>query len=121
MSVNVERLRAVLEHITAHPEEWNQETWAQRTPCGTAFCLAGHTVVMAGLKVDWDDAEDGVSSTVKNGSFIDEVATELLGLDSGASMFGHQLFAPYNTLADLWRIAGELTGGEIAAPPEVTS
>src|SRR6478609_6380573 len=56
---NLPLLRKVLEHIDAHPEEWHQSVWAMETSaseCGTAFCVAGHTVVMAGGELLWDEA-----------------------------------------------------------------
>lgn len=43
--------RQVLEHIEAHPEEWDQGSWGRRigtsNACGTAYCFAGHAVRMA--------------------------------------------------------------------------
>jgi len=41
--INAPRLRKVLEHVTEHPEEYDQEYW-----CGTTCCVAGHTTSMAG-------------------------------------------------------------------------
>ena len=42
---NIERLEAVLEHITLHPEDHNQEWWT----CGTAACFAGWTTRLFAL------------------------------------------------------------------------
>lgn len=44
--LNVALLSKVMDHIEAHPEEHNQDEWAVSTPCGTAFCFAGHAVNM---------------------------------------------------------------------------
>ena len=41
--MNIERFRAVLNHIKLHPEEWDQESY-----CGSACCFAGHTVAKFG-------------------------------------------------------------------------
>lgn len=35
-------LDQIIAHIEAHPEDWLQDDWAQRSPCGTTFCIAGH-------------------------------------------------------------------------------
>lgn len=127
MTVNVELLRKVLEHITAHPEEWRQEEWATATKCGTAFCLAGHVALTVGHEINFDGGQTiwdqpGVRSTdsVAGGRRIADVAADALGIDAFAAAKGRGgLFYPHNTLADLWRIAGELTDGEIVAPPDL--
>lgn len=46
MTVNADRLHAVLDHIKAHPEQHLQETWGRRTECGTVACFAGWTVLL---------------------------------------------------------------------------
>src|SRR6478609_3488156 len=83
---NLPLLRKVLEHIDAHPEEWRQDSWATRTSasaCGTAFCFAGHAVVLAGGELLWDK-ETGVAFevTMPDGSTsrIAAAAREALGL-----------------------------------------
>lgn len=54
---NLPLLRKVLDHIDAHPEEWDQSNYVlteaeqikQQTGqpgCGTAYCIAGHAVAM---------------------------------------------------------------------------
>ena len=42
--MNVKLLEQVRDHIVANPEEYNQGHW-----CGTQHCIAGHTVVLAGV------------------------------------------------------------------------
>lgn len=42
---NVELLETVLTDVIAHPEHHHQESWGKRTPCGTAYCLAGLAIV----------------------------------------------------------------------------
>jgi hypothetical protein len=42
--VNRERFAAVLAHIEANPEQWDQSEW-----CGSSCCFAGHTAAMFGL------------------------------------------------------------------------
>lgn len=116
-TVNVELLRKVLEHITAHPDEHDQEVWARRTACGTAMCLAGHAVVMTGHRIDWSLLDiGGLATFTTTGEIIEAVAERELGLDLGQSV---ELFSAANTLARLWMLAAELTDGEITPPPEL--
>lgn len=126
-AVNVDLLRKVLTYITEHPEEWEQANWAVRTDCGTACCVAGHAVAMSGYKFRWSSSWSTVPSVAfsvfdADGrvGYIADVAAELLGLDwrdidqyeNGVYL----LFDVHNTLDDLWRIAGELTDGQIQRP-----
>jgi len=70
---------AVLAHIAAHPEQWDQRVWLQTTECGTVGCFAGWTVVLGG-----GDRED-----------VRESARALLELDArqASSVFsGQQTF-----------------------------
>lgn len=39
---DAKRLRDTLAYIKAHPNEWEQDCWANT--CGTSFCFAGHVV-----------------------------------------------------------------------------
>lgn len=119
--INEDLLRRVLEHITAHPEEHDQARWAVRTDCGTAYCVAGHIVVMSGWQVDWSDGmairTDEMTHTcgvVGTDKTIASVAAELLGVERGECDDG--LFYGGNELDDLWRIAAELTDGRVSRP-----
>jgi hypothetical protein len=75
MPVNAPLLWKVYDHIKAHPEEWDQQSWGLHIPvdlqpellpvsqvmlfktlgasCGTTFCFAGHTAQMTGHRLDW--------------------------------------------------------------------
>ena len=115
MTANIQLLRKVLEHVTDHPEEWNQGVWAVRNDCGTAACIAGHTVLMTGHQVEWVSMSGATEKAiaVSQGPTINRVAAHELGLT------GYQadvLFNASNTLADLWWLAGQITDGEIATP-----
>lgn len=123
--VNVPLLRKALEHIDAHPEEHDQGVWARRTPCGTAYCLAGHVAVLAGYEIDWSPAADCgyfeaqvecVTALDSWGSPLDIawVAQDALGVTCHQSRV---LFATENSRADLWAIAEKLTNGEIRRLP----
>lgn len=51
--VNVEAehlIRAAMDSIRKHPEQWDQTTWASKTDCGTAFCLGGWMAIHDGWK-----------------------------------------------------------------------
>ncbi|MDE2000043.1 MAG: hypothetical protein KGI52_14085, partial [Burkholderiales bacterium] len=49
---NIERIRAILEHLEAHRETWYQARWH----CGTTHCFAGHAQIAAGKAPDDDTA-----------------------------------------------------------------
>jgi hypothetical protein len=113
--VDVPLLIKVLDHITAHPEEWDQETWAIKTSCGTACCVAGHAVVMAGHTLQFGSYYPGTSSAmrVSDGRSIENVARQELGLSVDQADL---LFNSSNTLYNLWWIACDLTDGAIQVP-----
>lgn len=133
-TINVPLLRKVLEHITAHPEEWDQEVWAKKTTensCGTACCVAGWTAVFSGHSLVWDEGEalavrrpddwNGLTGFSPTGITADLVhisylAREELGLDDGAAC---ALFAGGNSLSRLWALAHHFTNGEIEIPEEM--
>lgn len=122
-AVNAELLGKVLDHLTAHPEEWNQTSWVRSYPaCGTTACLAGTTVQMAGHDIDWSHGfereRDGsvTASVTTDGRSIDQLAQELLGLDDSAALY---LFHYYlSDIGELWRRAALVTDGRVAVPPE---
>lgn len=115
--VNAPLMQKVLDHITAHPEEWNQDTWGTKDACGTSHCFAGHAVSITGHKFVWDMLEggDNVAAMVDVG-LISDVAREELGLNLFQSL---SLFYYDNTLADLYYLANAFTGGAITIPEEL--
>lgn len=112
--INVPLLRKTLEHITAHPTEWNQEYWGRTfnnerdEVCGTAYCLAGHAVVMTGHTLTFSNG--GYSHFTDQGEEIGEVAERELGLTYDEA---YELFHDQNSLFDLWELAEQFTDGEI--------
>lgn len=117
--VNVPLLRKVLEHITEHPEEWDQTVWARPTACGTAYCVAGWAVTMAGLTVDMERLNNaGYRGTLTDGRPVWDAAAALLGVPKVDFLDDAEgdIFDPCNDLHDIWRIASELTHGEIEIP-----
>lgn len=77
MPYNIPLMRRVYEHITRHPDTFNQSSWTS--------CLAGHAI-----RFDWrygllrnDGPADGVQAIdFRTGAihWTDELAAELLGL-----------------------------------------
>jgi hypothetical protein len=118
MTINVPLLRKILEHITAHPAEWNQQNWGLQTDCGTAFCVAGHAVAMTGHTLVWRGqmlvgVDDG-----RTAADIRRTAREELGLTGEQAGV---LFESDNTLRELWEYASDFTDGEIQVPAEVAA
>lgn len=114
MRVNVERLRAELEFITANPKQWDQAVWAEKSDCGTCCCIAGWAVLHEGIELSF---RRGYSGLTADGRLIDEVAMEILGLDDDDADW---LFSGGNTLYDLWSKASDLTNGAIQIPASLT-
>jgi len=40
--------RAILDHVTGNPANFDMNTWGDLTECGTVACLAGHTLILSG-------------------------------------------------------------------------
>lgn len=107
---NLPLLRKVLDHIDAHPEEWNQAAWMTETTCGTACCIAGHAIVFDGthtLTVANDDVlVDGVSMVRgEDGRWHDAAAivgAKVLGLTEDEA---GDLFHGWNGRADVQHFA----------------
>jgi hypothetical protein len=112
-TVNIPLLRKVMDHITAHPEEHDQESWAIRRDCGTTMCVAGWTVHFAGHVIDWSE-DDSESCTVDgNRALISDTAQADLGIGAGAV---EDLFFQSVTLDDVWQTVERITDGEITRP-----
>lgn len=109
---NNDLLQRTLAHIEAHPEEWDQEKWAQRTDCGTAYCFAGTAVHLADPQLTPYFEGFDVTGFMQqpNGTklHIPGLARKLLGL---AEDEGHVLFDQENELGDLRRMVGNLIAG----------
>lgn len=58
-----EVLGRALDVIIRDPDGWEQDVYGHRTPCGTAFCLAGHVdVTVLGYRPLWSERHDGSAS-----------------------------------------------------------
>ncbi len=120
--VNAQLLLDVLVQITEHPETHDQAEWLMLTSCGTAGCVAGWTVVMAGHPIAWY-SQDGrrtyakyvgehLDEAIVAGESIPAVAERELRLDP---LQAERLFAYRNTLPELWNLASEFTCRAIPA------
>lgn len=129
--INVPLLQKALDHIEQHPEEWRQGVWGMATSlnsCGTVACLAGHISLLDGWTPVYD--EDGSTTApdrfghewfgVKRDGQIANVSYAAeMALDAAASIGNRYLFAGDNSREDLWRIANELTGGQLTLPMDL--
>ena len=110
---NAELAYRVLDHIDAHPEQWDQRTW----DCGTVACFAGWAVRLSGARA----AGPAYDSKVVEGP------ADLIGLDvsdAAVRVLRHEcwtpdsdifsprgdLFASDNTREDLGRLVAEYFG-----------
>lgn len=88
--MNVELLKQVATKLRRmrHKKHFNMHEWAQQTSCGTAACIAGHTLMLQGAKpvkfVPTWGSRGALTSLflTKNGKevFASEAATTALGL-----------------------------------------
>lgn len=146
MTINVELLRKTLEDITAHPEEWNQLSWAvlllpgedglplsalesldrwkggeaqnftEGTACGTACCLAGNVATKQLGGKLVFEPSKQQADHVKLNGRTQEIREVAREALGLSEDQADTLFSPFNTLRDLWRWAGEFTDGEIEIP-----
>lgn len=131
MTINISLMRKVLEHITAHPEQVNQETWGTRQEgtgrgCGTTHCFAGWTVVLSHHRPLWMESESDdhglfhMDYVRLRDSYevraVGAVAAAELGL---TEMEADVMFNECETITSLWEMAEHFTDGKIAVPTEL--
>lgn len=92
----------VLDHIDAHPEQWDQDTYYAPSSCGTTACFAGWSVLLSEIPIDRNgdvllaDLEPEVAEAVgalshrdymgpeyRHLAEVPEVAQVLLGINRG--------------------------------------
>jgi hypothetical protein len=108
---NVPLLRKTLEHIEAHPQEWDQVRWR----CESGMCFAGTAADLDGaqwlygagpmLRRREDDPAD--DRYAPDRLHVRTRAQHILGISEDQA---DDLFEATNTLDDLRRIVGELCG-----------
>jgi hypothetical protein len=78
-----------------HEEHFDQSIWGSKTACGTAACIAGHAVLMAGwrLRSSEDDPTYLDLCVKKNGTTdsVEDAAARLLGVS--AEDYAYDLFS----------------------------
>jgi len=122
---NAELAYAVLDHIDAHPEQWDQERWwrsadmAPGTACGTAGCFAGWAVALSGGQIargeHTADARVASGLAAWAGAYVPVAAAALLGLSmedphSEDEAENLELFDQDNTREDFGRLVAEIFG-----------
>jgi hypothetical protein len=85
-TLNVELLRAALDAIEAHPDQWDANGWATRTDDGETYSLAARVCLLAGHPINWNRVNEyGNATFLTDRRAIPDAARELLGLDSDAA------------------------------------
>lgn len=100
--MNKTKIRKLIKYLEGVPaKKIDMFEWLQKKKgCGTVGCIAGHTILMEGLKPVWRDVDSSSSKLwdentfmsaefCKNGESltIEEKATEILGLDEPDKVF----------------------------------
>lgn len=139
---NTDLLVDALAHVELEEARWNQGAWGytelsdelaarldtrpseadgevhltqeEAASCGTAYCLAGWTCVLAGEQLDWKrlgKTSEAHAQYTRSGWPIGDLANSLLGLDAyvnrGSQGTPGDLFAGDNTLDTLYEIAAD--------------
>lgn len=115
---DVAEIEAIIGYIEAHPDEWDQNVWAERVwamreTCGTTYCVAGHAVLRAGYQIMWEPRSPYASSAIAPDKRIENIeyaAKSLLRLNPYEAA---ALFSGSNTLDDLKYITKAIANGEI--------
>lgn len=109
----LDELDAILDHIEAHPEEWEQGYYGFKTECKTAYCVAGHALVRAGIHIAWEqldtldgswewEADFAIDPRTHEQRNIQHLAGEILGLSSDQAT---ELFLGSNSFDRLREVA----------------
>jgi hypothetical protein len=106
----------VLDHIDAHPENWNQAHWW----CGTSGCFAGWTVQLSGETPDEQQCIDGVHISHRAAQllgFADEIAMNEFAYRLIGTGGGWELFCGGNDREDLGWIVKAMFGPRPESTP----
>lgn len=112
---NVANVRAALDRVERHPDEWNQWTFGCVDVTGRRqACYAGHAAILAGDPPNFAACGPGrLPETIMtiSGRFVHDVAQEFLDVTWSQA---HRLFRGWNTLDDLRRYVDEIERAELA-------
>jgi hypothetical protein len=124
----------VLDHIDAHPESWDQETYGRYSPvpeadedendplptsCNTVACIAGHTVLAAlpPQELRFNQYDELVQRDYGNYNTLPDLAADLLQIPQDRSYWRNEkhhtrgLFHSENTREDLQRFRDMIAQG----------
>lgn len=128
MKPNAALAYRVLDHIDAHPEQWNQGLYIGKAECGTVACFAGWTCLLSGETPSYfGDGQTETSWLTFNGDQIPvaDRAEQLLGVDRYIELGeggADDLFGGGNSREDLGELVEELFGPRPAdLPPHAGS
>lgn len=114
---NAELAYRVLDHIDAHPEQWEQGKWIGQAECGTAACFAGWAVLLSGAEPRFYMKGCSTADVVFDGRarVAPDLAEELLGASRWVEAGDGEsddidLFAQDNTREDLGRLVVQIFG-----------
>lgn len=114
---NAELAYKALDHIDAHPEEWDQATWH----CGTAACFAGHALRLSGCQLERIGINGAIVAAGPAhlvGVEVEYAAYEVLGVPGQADEAGDDwLFDPDHSREDLGRLVAEIFGPRPGGEP----
>ena len=103
-------LRRLNEWVQTQPQDWDQATYVNE--CGTAFCVAGKTLVDAGHTLQHGhEGTGGYWGLLLDGKFqrfgigVERAAAERLSIDLGTA---EVLFGAGNSAADIDRIIRDI-------------
>jgi hypothetical protein len=116
--INLEKLDEAIAYIEANPAEHRQQYWfTKRADCGTAFCLAGAIVFLAGWQPAWGkhpaDRPNEASIVSRDGQHRDvqELAVEILAPDTRRErVLVDEMFSALNTFDHIKELRAELAG-----------
>jgi hypothetical protein len=119
---NAELAYLVLDHIDAHPEQWNQGRWIGKAECSTVGCFAGWAVILSGAEPALDGGYRGPDGYVFTPEAIfggeswpvSVLAEKLLRagrfVDLSPEEDERDLFHEFNTREDLGNLVAEIFG-----------
>lgn len=113
---NAELAYRVLDHIDAHPEQWDQGIYIGKAECGTVACFAGWTALLSGGKPGFFAYSDETSWLEDGLGFVAvaDRAERLLHasryIERGDDEPYDDLFGGSNTREDLGRLVAEIFG-----------
>lgn len=114
---NIEELDRAIKWVEENPNQHDQSTWGQRTPCGTTLCLFGTIGMLNGWTLCREDGKP--ISAYEHTSFVRnaegevrqvfDVAQELLQI---SEVDAESLSAGENTLRDIKTMRNVLAAHE---------